>query len=166
MQGDLETKVANRLAKGGKGTIRIGDKLYLANPPTQADFQTLRKRLAVAWKEANKNPLSAVAAELKEMDPELRAIVQDGAISRAVDRKTGNAAAEAGDLAELLTQPKESAFWAWYLCRENHPELTLPEVEAAIADAGAADRLLADLMLATGMKEADPNSAGGNGSSS
>lgn len=162
----MDTTVANNAATGGPGTIRIGKRLCLASQPTRADFVTLRKFLSQTWQKRNTKPLTAVATELRDMPQELRELVQAGAVSRAVDRSTGNAAPEVGDLSELITDPEVAAFWAWHLCRKTDPSLTLAECEAATKEPGTVDELLADLLLATSMKDVAPKPHGGNGSSS
>jgi hypothetical protein len=160
----METTAANQAATGAPGAIRIGGNLYLAAQPTKADFVALQSVLAKVWKERNAKPLTAVAQELRDMPEELRALVQGAAVARAVDRGTGNAAAESGDLANLLTDPECAAWWAFHLCRKANPDLTLAEVKAACADPGQVNDLLADLLTATSMRAADPNSTGATGS--
>jgi hypothetical protein len=166
----LDTKTANQLSIGSPGVIRIGGQTYLASQPTKADFGTLNKFLIDLWKRRNKSPITEVAKELAEMPDDLRALVINGGILDAAAKlKTGNATPDTGALSQLLLEPEAAGFWAWHLCRKNHPDLQLAVVQAAADDKAnpdAANELLADLLTATSMKQTDPNANGGSGSSS
>lgn len=155
----LDVQVANRLATAAPGSVTLAGETYLVGQPTKAEFITLRKELIRLWKASNSTPLTSIAPELQGLPPELQKI----AVEAAVKLKAGNQEPDAAALQSMLFEPEAAAFWAWLLIRKNHPDVKLAAIKAAITR-DTVDDVLASLLDANGLRDADPNSPGGSGS--
>lgn len=148
----IDTKTANRLATGAPGSLTLAGRVYLVTQPTRADFVTLRKHLLATWKPQQTSPLAAIAPELAALPLELQKV----AVAEAVKLKDARKEPTAAEAEELLLSPPGVAFWAWLLVRKLQPEVTLAELQAAITLENV-DQVIAELMTANGLEEANPN---------
>jgi hypothetical protein len=156
----MDINKANEAVSGGPGVLELGGTTYLVGQPDDRTFRTLLAHL----RSKIKTPLTAVAEELAAMPPEMRALVQSGAISEAVKIKAGGGVELTQSyVQEELMKPAGAAFLAWLLIRKEQPDAKLAEIEPHVTDDNVVE-VLAKLMTASGLEAVIAGKVGVTGS--
>lgn len=162
----LDTKTANKLATGAPGPIILDGQTYLVAQPKRGDYVTFQKLLAKLWKQKNANPVAAGAEALAALPEKLQQfMVANGAVQAAMALPSQQEPSKE-NLVAMSMEPEAVAFLTWILIRQNHPAVALEVITAAVKKAEAAgtlDDVIADVLQANGLLQADPNSAGATG---
>lgn len=148
----IESKTANQLATGAPGTISVGETTFLVGQPTDADFVTMRKHFVKVWKARNSAPLKAVAEAVKGLPPAVAA----EAIKEAARLQAGNQEPSDDAIKGMIHDAECCAFWVWVLAKKHDAGLKLDVVQSLVTDE-TVDDVFAQLLVATGLKDANPN---------
>lgn len=147
---------------GAAGTLNIGGRTLLLNPPTEAETLTItleaRRKLPT--------PISLLVN-----DPSFSKLpesVQSKAIETAARAQVLNTRSQdldATELAQALLTPSVLAFAVWICARGNHKGITLEEVQKLVTDQNVGEVFVA-YSEAAGLKaleQPEKNSGGGAG---
>lgn len=157
-------------ADGGPGTLTVAGRLFVVGQPTPADFVLLRKHVRRRSPVASAPPRTALAQAIEDtagLPADLRKSILEAAVKNggATPPQAAPLDPEAEKLAivEALGEPDVCAFWLWALARKHEPGLALDAVTPLVTAANV-DGVFADLLIASGMADADPNAPGPTGS--
>lgn len=152
--GEIETCVANRLASGAPGSIRLGGKTYLVGQPTDNDHAALSEEFCKIVQRDRREVLLKLMgeghtlAQAKELQDELWPMP---------DPKTPEG------LQHVSFSTEGCRALAYVLIRKEQPDVAAAELRAAIDEHNAA-AIAGELLRECGLMGAAPNSVGGTGS--
>jgi hypothetical protein len=142
----------NMAVSGAKGTLVLGGSTYLVDPITDTIFGTIGKWL----RKRMKNPLAAIADDLKHLPKHL----QEVAVKEAVALKAGGGAEMTrAYLEQQLFEPEPCAFLVWLLIRGNHADVTHEFLIPLVTEASP-ERVLSELYSAAGLDDMEKNRTG------
>jgi hypothetical protein len=130
-----------------QGTIKLGDTTYLVSKPTEKDIFCI---YSYAKKQAKKlyNPIKKVLDTINglEVSKDIieKLILQAGRVSQSEEVPD-----EA--ITDFLISPAGASFYTFILCRKNHPEIKLEDIEKLITEANSVT-IFAELDEASGVK--------------
>lgn len=115
-------------ASGGPGWLTVGCRTLVVRHPTPADFFALNDYARGLAAAEVRTPMQAIAADLQHVPAEFRGEF----IREAVAQSAGAKAPEpTRDAISHKAQSHDGVTWfAWWLAKENHPDLTHEAVRA------------------------------------
>lgn len=152
-KGEFQDNVA-----GAPGTLEIGDKTFVVNPPTDKDMREIAKFL----RKGTKSAVGMISEQIRSgiIPVEVRA----EAIKAAVETDAGGGAMPTGALAfDRMNSTEGVRFRLWVCARKLQPGLQLKDLESLVTEENC-DQVNEDLDRATGMAGLG-NSPGRPGSS-
>ena len=134
---------ANAAVAGGKGTINIGEEVFLIDPITDQVSGTLHNY----FRKTMISPLAAIMEDIKTLSVEL----QKHAIAEAVKIQSGGGAEmNNGFYRDKMLTADGSGFLLWMLAKGSHPELTHAKC-VKLAEIKGPEVLVMELAKASGV---------------